>query len=106
MSDGQRGRHLGFPTRKVALADGLALPANGAYAVYARLGSKQWPAPAYVGSSRAGTERRLEIHTPDLADDLYGQSLRVEFVRRLPSDVGFAPAQTLTTQMEKVPAQR
>jgi len=104
--DDQRGHYLDFPTAQVAVADGLALPASGVYAAYARLGSKQWPALAYVGSSLAGTERRLEVHTPDLADDLYGQSLHVEFVRRLWSDVGFASAQTLTTQMEKVPAQR
>jgi riboflavin kinase/FMN adenylyltransferase len=99
--DGQRGRHLGSSTAKVAVADGLALPAGGVYAAYARLGSRQWPALAYVGSSLAGTERRLEVHMPDLADDLDGQSLRVEFVRRLPSDARFISAEFLTAQIEK-----
>jgi riboflavin kinase/FMN adenylyltransferase len=104
--DEQRGRHPDCPTAKVAIADGLALPAAGVYAAHARLGSKQWPTMAYVGSSLAGTERRLEIHTPDRADDLYGQSLQVEFVRRLPSNVGFASAEFSIARMEKVPAQR
>jgi riboflavin kinase/FMN adenylyltransferase len=103
--DDQRGRHLGSSTAKVVVADGLALPAGGVYAAYARLGSKQWPALAYVGSSLAGTERRLKVHMPDLADGLYGQSLRVEFVRRLRSDARFISAQALTTQREQGPAQ-
>jgi riboflavin kinase/FMN adenylyltransferase len=99
--DDQRGRHLGSSTAKVAIADGLALPTSGVYAAYARLGSKQWPALAYVGSSLASTERRLEMHMLDLADDLDGQSLRVEFVRRLRSDARFISAEFLTAQMEK-----
>jgi riboflavin kinase/FMN adenylyltransferase len=99
--DDQRGRHLGSSTAKVAVADGLALPAGGVYAAYARLGSKQWPVLAYVGSGLAGTEWRLNVHMPDLADDLDGQSLRVEFVRRLRSDARFISAEVLTAQMEK-----
>jgi riboflavin kinase/FMN adenylyltransferase len=102
----QRGRHPGSSTAQVVVADGLALPPPGVYAAYARLGARQWPAMAYVGLSLAGTERRLEIHMPDLADDLYGQSLRVEFVRRLRSDGGFASAEFSIARMEKVPAQR
>jgi hypothetical protein len=84
--DDQRGHYLGSPTAQVVAADGLALPAGGVYAAYAQLGARQWPTLAYVGLSLAGTERRLEVHMPDLAGDLDGQSLRVEFVRRLPSD--------------------
>jgi len=100
----QRGRHLGSSTAKVVAADGLALPAGGVYAAYARLGARQWPTMAYVGLSFAGTERRLEVHMPDLADDLYGQSLQVKFVRRLWSDICLASAKALTAQMEKGPA--
>lgn len=105
MPGDQRGRRLGFPTTHVTVADGLALPADGVYTTYARLGTKQWPAMAYVGLSLAGSERRLEVHMPDLADDLDGQSLRVEFVRRLRPDARFASAQALTTQMEQDLAQ-
>jgi len=56
---------------------------------------------ACVGLSFAGAGRRLEVHMPDLAEDLYGQALRVEFVRRLRSDVRFASAEALTAPMEK-----
>ena len=104
MPGDQRSRNLGFPTANVVVADSLALPADGVYAAYARLGSKQWSAMVYMGLSFAGTERRLEVHVPDLADDLDGQSLRVEFVRRLRSNVRFISAEALTTQREQGPA--
>jgi len=102
MPDDQRGRHLRFPAANVAVADGLALPAGGVYATYARLGTRQWPAMAYAGISFAGSERRLEVHTPDLTDDLDGQSLRVEFVRRLRSDARSTSAEVLTSQLDTV----
>jgi len=100
--DGQGGRHLRFPVANVVVADGLALPAGGVYAAYAWLGSRQWPARAYAGLGFAGAERRLGVQTPDLADDLDGQSLRVEFVRRLWSDARSTPAEALTSQLDTI----
>ena len=102
MPNGQGGRHLGFPIANVVVADGLALPAAGVYAAYAWLGSRQWPARAYAGLSFAGTERWLGVQTPDLADDLDGQSLRLEFVRRLRSDVRSTSAEVLTSQFDTI----
>ncbi len=96
----QRGRQLGFPAAELVVDDGVVLPAGGLYAAYARLGARQWPAMAYAGLSFAGSERRLGVHTPELADDLDGQSLRVEFVRRLRSDGRFASAGALTAQLD------
>jgi riboflavin kinase/FMN adenylyltransferase len=100
MPDGQRGRHLCFPVANVAVADGLALPAGGVYATYARLGGRQWPAMAYAGISLVGSERRLEVHTPGLAHDLCGESLRLEFVRRLRSEARSTSAGALTSQFD------
>ena len=63
--------------------------------------ARQWPARAYAGLSFAGTERRLGVHMPDLAEDLDGQSLRVEFVRRLWSHVRPTPAEALTAHLHQ-----
>jgi len=100
VAGGQRGHHPGFHhAAKVALADGLALPDKGVYAAYARLGDRQWPIVAHVEPGFVGTERHLAVHMPHLAGDLYGQCLRVEFVRRLRSEVRLA----LAEQMEQDP---
>ena len=105
MPDERRGRHLPFPTRKMVVADGLALPANGAYAVHARTRARQWPATAYAGISFAGAERRLGVRLPDLADDLNEKSLRVEFIRRLRSDARSTSAEVLSPQFETIAKQ-
>jgi len=102
MPDGRGGRCLGFPVTNVVVADGLALPAAGVYAAYAWLGSRQWPARAYAGISFAGSERRLGVQTPYLADDLDGQSLRLEFVRRLRSDARSVSSEVLTSQFDAI----
>ena len=83
----------------------MALPTVGVYAAYAWLGARQWSIMAHVEPSSAGTERHLAVHMPHWADDLYGQSLRVEFVRRLRPEVRLASAKALAEQMEKTPAQ-
>ena len=102
MSDGQGGRRLGFPTANVVVASSLALPAGGVYAAYAWLGSRQWPAKAYAGISFAGSERQLGVQTPHLADDLNGQSLRLEFVRRLRSDARLTSSEVLTSRFDTI----
>jgi len=58
-----------------------------------------WGALAYVEPSFAGTERHLAVHMPHLTGDLYGQCLRVEFVRHLRSEARLA----LAEQMEQDP---
>lgn len=70
-----------YPTASVAVAEGLALPAGGAYVTYARWKARQWPTTAHVKPGSDGGGRRLEIRVPGLAEDLAGQPLRVEFIR-------------------------
>jgi len=99
MPGDRRGLYLGFLTAEIAVADGLAQPDKGVYAAYVRLGGRQWPIVAHVEPSFAGTERHLAVHMPHMAGDLYGQCLRVEFVRRLRPKVRLA----LAEQMEQDP---
>jgi riboflavin kinase/FMN adenylyltransferase len=101
VSDGRGGRHLGFPVANVVVADGLALPAGGVYAAYAWLGSRQWPARAYAGIRFVGAERRLGVHISGLGD-LDGQSLRLEFIRRLWSDERSVSSEGLASRFDTV----
>jgi len=49
----------------------------------------------------AGGARVLEVNVLDFNGDLYGQRMRVEFVRRLRGEKRFASAAALVTQMER-----
>lgn len=81
-----RGRGLGFPTANLKLETEEHRPADGIYAVWAKLNNKTYPAVAHVGPRPTfpGTTPTIEIHLLDFPDcDLYGQSLNVQIVKKL-----------------------
>jgi len=81
-----RGRTLGIPTLNLAAADPRKLlPPDGVYAVRV-----EWRRVRYGGMMNQGarptfgiTERALEIHLFDFDEELYGEAVTVEWVRRL-----------------------
>jgi riboflavin kinase/FMN adenylyltransferase len=103
--DGRGGPELGFPTANVAVADDIALPADGMYAGYFTGADGQArPAAVYVGRRptfyEPGTAPVLvEAHLLHFAGDLYGQPARVSFVGRVRGDARFDSAEALIEQM-------
>lgn len=96
----KRGRELGFPTANLAPPDGLVVPAHGVYACRAN----GHPAAVNVGirpTFVTGLGELIEAHLLDFSGDLYGQTLRVEFLRRLRGERRFASAEALVGQMEQ-----
>jgi len=100
----RRGHRLGFPTANLNLDERLVVPATGVYA--ARV---QWDGVNHDGVVSIGTrptfedrsEPILEAYVLDFTGDLYGQSLRVEFVERLRPELRFDSAEALVAQMAK-----
>lgn len=82
ISAAEQDRHSSVCTSIVVNTDGLAVPAEGAYVVRVRTRNRQWPATARVEFD-LGSMPQLMASVPTLAGDLRGQSLLVEFVRRL-----------------------
>ena len=84
----KRGRTIGFPTANIGLAD-YVHPNYGVYAVWAgvdRGGTTTWhPGVANVGKRPTfkGEGANVETYIFDIAADLYGDLLRVAFVRFL-----------------------
>ncbi|HXE56401.1 MAG TPA: bifunctional riboflavin kinase/FAD synthetase [Gemmatimonadales bacterium] len=99
-----RGRSLGTPTINLAdLHPRKLLPPDGVYAVWVewrggRVGGmmNQGPRPTF-GDSR----RVLEVHLFDVAGDLYGEWVTVEWVRRLRDTRVFASAEELRAQLQR-----
>ena len=122
-----RGRTLGWPTANLRYPDGQLLPAIGVYAVRARqieaeatseeqgeltparLGAVLSGAanlglnPTFREANAGGSGQRppllLEVHLIDFAGDLYGKTLRVEFVKRLREERRFGGVEALKTQI-------
>ncbi|HEY5488921.1 MAG TPA: bifunctional riboflavin kinase/FAD synthetase [Candidatus Limnocylindrales bacterium] len=106
-----RGHELGFPTANLRFDDPVALPPDGIYAVRVGWGGPDVLSPTERrdGVASLGVRptfevrgaRVLEVHVLDFEGDLYGQRMRVEFVRRLRGEKGFASGAALVTQMER-----
>ena len=103
--DGRGGPELGFPTANLAVADDIALPADGMYAGYfTRPDGSEHPAAVYVGRRptfyEPGTASVLvEAYLLHFDGDLYGEHGRVSFIGRLRGDQKFETVDALIAQM-------
>ncbi|MBN1402259.1 MAG: hypothetical protein JXA74_15570, partial [Anaerolineae bacterium] len=96
-----RGRRLGFRTANLRPDADRSMPRHGVYAVWALIDGRRWPGVANVGirpSFDAGPVL-IEVHLLDFEGDIYGRSLRVEFVERLRSEMRFERAEDLIAQI-------
>lgn len=106
-----RGRDLGYPTANLRFDRPVALPPNGIYAVRASWGGRSPLKPGRRANGVAslgvrptfgsGGARLLEVNLFDVAENLYGKRMRVEFVRRLRGEKRFANAAALVRQMDR-----
>ena len=103
----QRGQSLGFPTANLELPEERLLPANGVYICHAYLGEPADPASTIYGAiTNVGTRPTfdhaspsVEAHLLDFSEDIYGQTLRLDFVKRLRPELKFPSASALIEQM-------
>ena len=96
----RRGRQLGFPTANIVPDDALVYPGHGVYVAHA----DGVCAAVSVGVRPTfGTGRAVlvEAYLLDREVDLYGDVLRVEFLRRLRGERRFATVEQLVSQMHQ-----
>lgn len=99
----QRGRTIGVPTANLSPPPGKLLPPDGVYAVRVEhpggvaLGMLNQGGRPTVGDGR----RILEAHLFDFSGDLYGRTVRIEWVARLRAIVKFASLGDLKAQLAK-----
>lgn len=105
-----RGRLLGYPTANLAFEATVALPSDGIYAVEASWGGRDLLHPARTAGGVASLgvrptfepgDRILEVYLLDTEEDLYGERLRVAFVRRQRGERRFPSAEALIRQMDR-----
>ena len=95
------GRKLGFPTANVSIPRGKALPAFGIYVARVKTKKGVFPAVVNLGSHPTVPEGgvTLEAHLLNFAEDLYGQNLRVKFLKRLRPEIRFDGIEALKEQI-------
>jgi riboflavin kinase/FMN adenylyltransferase len=100
----ERGRDLGFPTANVSVPSEVLLPADGIYAGwYERPDGTVWPTAISLGRRPTfyveAQVSLLEAHLLDFEGDLYGETARVRFERRLRGEVKFDSVEALVEQI-------
>lgn len=98
-----RGRDLGYPTANMVPPVGIAIPADGIYAVRVE-GTISRDGVASLGIRPTFGDhgpRLLEVHLFDFNGDLYGATLHVDFIHRLRDEKHFDSVDALIAQMER-----
>jgi riboflavin kinase/FMN adenylyltransferase len=98
----QRGRTIGFPTANVDSINDI-IPQTGVYAVRVAWQDQHYDGVANVGYNPTFANQTLsvEAHLFDFAADLYGESIRVEFLRKIRDERKFASVDELTAQIAR-----
>lgn len=118
------GRTIGFPTANIFVEETYKLiPGDGIYAVTVEMSSKlkvkslkKNPEPstynlqlltfkgmAYIGQRPTinGMTRNIEVNIFDFSQEIYGQDIKMNFLKFLRHDVKFTGLDALTVQLQK-----
>jgi len=74
------GRLWGVPTANILYSSDKLIPPPGVYAVYVYLGNEK---QKFLGACNIDFENNLEVHIFNFSKDLYGESLKVEFIKKI-----------------------
>lgn len=94
------GRKIGFPTANIDVDDDKLVPMNGVYCVKVA-GMNGMMNIGYRPTLDNGPQRSIEVHIFDFEDNLYGQELKIEFIKFLRPEQKFDNIEELIKQLEK-----
>ena len=100
----RRGRTLGIPTANIRIDDEQAYPARGVYACRAWVSGDAIDGVANIGirpTFESEARPTIEAHLLDFDRDLYGQTLRLDFIARLRPEQKFNGVQELIAQIKQ-----
>ena len=94
------GRLLGFPTANIVLQDELS-PKLGIYAVTVEHGEETLKGVANIGFSPTFDDHlfTVEVHILDFKQNIYGDIIKVNFIKRLRDEIKFSSIEALAEQI-------
>lgn len=98
-----RGKTLGYPTVNLDVSHGTALPKCGVYATGIHVKGHMFKAVTNIGTrpTFAGKNVSVETHIIGFEGDLYGETIRVFFVKRLRDEIRFPTSEALACQISQ-----
>lgn len=99
-----RGRQIGFPTANLEPREGQLIPADGVYAIRARVeGGAALGGMINIGFRPTfdGKRRSIEAHLFDFSGDLVGKTIEIEFIARVRDEQKFSGIDALVAQLKR-----
>jgi riboflavin kinase/FMN adenylyltransferase len=101
----QRGHKIGFPTANLDIWKMRTIPAAGVYACLAKVKDMTLGAVANIGVrptfENSPGPPRVEAHLLDFQGDIYGDSIKLEFIKRLRDEQRFSSVVDLVHQIDR-----
>lgn len=98
------GKTIGFPTANIALGETYKLiPQNGVYIVRCQLGQRKLQGMMNIGYNPTvnGATKTIEVHLFNIEEDLYGQDISIQFLKKLRDEQKFDSVTALSHQLEQ-----
>ncbi|QTE35028.1 bifunctional riboflavin kinase/FAD synthetase [Mucilaginibacter gossypii] len=98
----QIGRQLGYPTANIVVEEKYKLiPCDGIFAVTVIIADQKYKGMAYIGSRPTvnGLSRNIEVNIFDFNEEIYNQTIRMEFHHYIRGDVKFSSLDELKVQL-------
>jgi len=97
------GKAIGFPTSNITIDDSMVSPSNGVYITYCVYKGNKYPSVTNVGTrpTMGDFEKNVETHIFDFDKELYGKSIRIEFLKKTRDEKRFENVNELIKQITK-----
>jgi riboflavin kinase/FMN adenylyltransferase len=98
----QIGRQIGYPTANIHVEERYKLiPADGIFAVTVEQAGNKYKGMAYIGSRPTinGMTRNIEVNLFDFDKEIYGETIRMNFLHYVRGDIKFNGLDELKTQI-------
>lgn len=97
----RNGTKMGIPTANLDYDSNMILPLNGVYAGYTYVKGIKYKSVINVGNNPTFNAEKItvESHILNFNGDIYGNTIKVEFVKRLRGDIKFDGVEALVKQI-------
>ena len=98
------GRTIQFPTANIYIEEDYKLiPKDGVYIVQSNIGGKLYYGMMNIGHNPTikNKSRSIEVHFFDFTDDIYGDEIVIEMLKRIRDEKEFESIDALKTQLQK-----
>ncbi|PMP97407.1 MAG: riboflavin biosynthesis protein RibF [Thermodesulfobacterium geofontis] len=98
-----RGKNLGFPTANIEVSPIKLLPPAGVYAVWVTLNNEKLKGALNIGKRPTFEEKEIsvEVHIFNFNKNIYGETLKIELIKRIREEKKFSSADELKDQIKK-----